>query len=146
MFAFFARPKCLLPISARFITALLASLILGSFALTAAAFERIFPEDVKRGSMSIESGQNLRINGKPRTFSGAIQIRSSENMIQVSGAISGNAIPIYYTENQQGDIHRVWILTQEEIRRKAPVPSAQNSPLPPIPPSLPTPLPAKPGA
>ncbi len=146
MFAFFTRQKLLLPISPIFVGALLISLILGSFALTAAAFERIFPEDVKRGSMSIEGGQNLRINGKPRTFSGAIQIRNSENMIQVSGAISGNAIPVYYTENQQGDIHRVWILNEEEIRRKAPLPSAQNSPMPPVPPTLPTPLPARPGS
>jgi hypothetical protein len=114
--------------------AILSTLMLSCVTLSAVAFERPFPNDVKRGTMTLTNGQNLMINGKPRAFSGAIQIRNADNLIQMSGSISGNAMPINYTENFQGDIHRVWILTAEEARQKHPT----------APPPLPLPQPPQP--
>jgi hypothetical protein len=120
-------------LSVKFFVTFLA-LILSGVTLSAAALERPFPNDIKRGTMTLTNGQNLLINGKPRAFSGAIQIRNADNLIQMSGSISGKAMPINYLENFQGDIHRVWILTAEEAKQKHPT----------APPPLPLPQPPQP--
>jgi hypothetical protein len=53
------------------------------------------------------------------------QIRNTNNLLvqpqtltaQLAGRLAGYEVPILYTENNQGHVHRIWILTSEEVRK-----------------------------
>jgi hypothetical protein len=42
--------------------------------------------------------------------------------------LQGSALTVNYTENAQGEIDRVWILTDDEARQPPPAPTPTNSP------------------
>lgn len=114
-------------------------LAVGSASLTPpaqASSERLFPVNVKRGTMVPRDPPDLIINGKPRVLASGARIRDENNHLQHLSAIHGEQFIVNYTENRYGDIDKVWILSPEEIR--TPMPAANNAtPTPtarPIPP------------
>jgi hypothetical protein len=84
------------------------------------AFDRSFPPGAKRGTMSPAAYPAVVINGKMRTLSLAARIWNKDNLIEVPSSLHGNEHAINYTENEQGDIDRVWILRQDEASRPLP--------------------------
>lgn len=92
--------------------------MLTGIALPAAAFERNFPPKAKTGTMSTGAYPEILINGQPRNLSAGAQIRNADNLIQVSTSLDGQ-MTVKYTENAQGDIDKVWILTPGEAEAPA---------------------------
>lgn len=92
--------------------------------LPAFAFERPFPPGTKRGTMTPATYPKIVINDKTRTLSAGARIWNQRNTIDMPASLRGEDMVVHYTENQAGQIDRVWILTPEEIARPAPKPVA----------------------
>lgn len=97
-----------------------ALLSLAGVATLAHATDRPFPESAKRGIMSPKNFPVILINGQERLLSPAAQIRNTDNMIEMPASLRGDGMIVNYTEDQNGEIIRVWILTPEEIRETLP--------------------------
>jgi hypothetical protein len=102
---------------------LLTCLLAGLFcAGQASALERLFPPITKRGVMSTEAYPVFHIDGKERRLSPGAWIRNENNTIDMPASLRGRKFVVNYTENGEGDIDRVWILTGAEAGRKLPDP------------------------
>jgi hypothetical protein len=93
-------------------------------ALPALAFDRVFPPEAKRGRMTPGYFPAITMDGQPRQLSAGARIFNRHNTIEMLGAISGSDIVVNYTEDGQGYINRVWILTAEEAQQDMPDPTA----------------------
>lgn len=82
--------------------------------------ERSFPEGVKRGKLSTTELADLVIDGKVRYSSVALRIYDEENRIVLPASLYVKNVLVYYLINEMGEVHRVWILTEEEARRPVP--------------------------
>lgn len=80
--------------------------------------ERTFPAPSKRGKMTPSYFPELLIDGKVRRMSPAGRIFNQENLIETAGTLRGKNLPVRYTEDTNGDIDRLWLLTPEEARCK----------------------------
>ena len=87
---------------------------------TSHAMDRPLPVDAKYGTFSPSANPNIVINGQIRQLTGGAQIRDSNNMIILPVALNGPDVQILYKENNQGQIDRIWILTQDEVQKYAP--------------------------
>ena len=56
------------------------------------------------------------IDGKLRHLAPGARIWNADNFIEMPAALRGSDFKVNYTENDQGDIDRVWILTPEEVQ------------------------------
>ncbi|RZI41779.1 hypothetical protein EGT07_16905 [Herbaspirillum sp. HC18] len=83
----------------------------------ASADDRPFPAPTKRGKMSPAPFPEIVIDGKLRRLSPGARIWNQDNLIEMATAIRGSDLVVNYTENFQGDIDRVWILTPEEANK-----------------------------
>ena len=54
------------------------------------------------------------IDGASRQLSPGARIWGDNNLIQMPASLRGSDLPVNYTEDNQGQIDRVWILTTEE--------------------------------
>lgn len=78
------------------------------------AFDRPFPANTKRGTMTPGLYPSIVINGTARKLSVGARIWNQDNLIQVPASLPRRDFTVNYTEDTQGEIDRVWILTQEE--------------------------------
>jgi hypothetical protein len=97
----------------RFLIGLLFSLA----AFSAAALDRPFPQNAQRGVMSPDVYPNIVINGKLRRLTAGSFIRNQDNLIQMPTTIAPGEYKVLYTENLQGEIVKVWILTDLEAKQ-----------------------------
>jgi hypothetical protein len=104
---------------------LLASLVL-LIALPALA-DRPFPKDVKRGAMTPAAYPAIVIDGKSRTLAIGARIWNTDNLIEQPAALRGENIVVNYTETEQGEIDRVWILTKDEASQSIKAQQQQSS-------------------
>jgi len=81
------------------------------------AFERPFPAPTKRGKMTPAPHPDIVIDGKLRQLSPGGRIWNQNNLIEMPASLRGSDLVVNYTENDQGEIDRVWILTPEEARQ-----------------------------
>lgn len=109
---------------------LLISCVLAAVALHAQAFERPFPEKAKRGAMTPDNYPRVLINDKQRHLSAGARIWSQDNLIVMPASIRGEDIPVLYTEDNTGDIDRIWMLTSDEVKRIADKPAPKPLPAP----------------
>lgn len=49
-----------------------------------------------------------------RHLSPGALIRNEDNLVQMPASLRGSSFVVNYTENDQGEIDRIWILTAEE--------------------------------
>lgn len=84
------------------------------------AFERPFPPIAKRGEMSPAAHPAIVINGKQRSLSPGARIWNSDNLIEMPASLRDGRYVVNYTEDNSGQIDRVWMLTREEARRAPP--------------------------
>ncbi|KQZ44306.1 hypothetical protein [Duganella sp. Root1480D1] len=102
-----------------FLLALAAAIALP--ALPALAAEpRPFPPNAKRGKMSFGYVPDIAIDGKLRQLSPAARIYSDENLTVVPASLAEQTFIVNYTEDMDGNVNLVWILTPEEARLPAP--------------------------
>ncbi|GGI21413.1 hypothetical protein [Oxalicibacterium faecigallinarum] len=96
------------------------SCALAAAMLPAHAFERPFPPITKRGEIMIGKHPQVVLDGKDRTLSPGAWIRNKQNLIEMPVALYGRKFTVNYTENMEGNIDRVWILSDEEIKKPLP--------------------------
>ena len=89
----------------------------------AAAFERPFPANAKSGKVQIVDYTQVLIDGKTRTLASGARIWSADNLTVVPNALGDTVHRIAYTENPDGTIDRIWLLTDEE---SAAMPSSRS--------------------
>ncbi len=85
--------------------------------LAAQAFDRPFPPAAKRGTMSPALYPAIIIDGKTRNLSTGARIRNEDNLIEQPAYLRDTEFVVNYTENLEGDIDRVWILSKDEASR-----------------------------
>ena len=100
------------------ISRFLTGLLLAALTFSAAAFERPFPPIAKRCTISPAHHPQILIDRQTRTLPAAARIWNSENLIEMPAALSGSGCKVNYTEDSQGDIDRVWILTADEASQQ----------------------------
>lgn len=88
----------------------LATFLLATLACTAAAYERPFPTNAKRGTMTPAIYPAIIIDGKERVLSPGAQIFNADNLIEMPASLRDSDVAVNFTENSQGQIHRIWIL------------------------------------
>jgi hypothetical protein len=104
-----------------FLLALAATLALPAFADAPELAPRPFPPNTRRGKMTpAYAAPDIYIDGKLRQLSPAARIFSEENLTVVPGGLVDKNVPVNYTEDINGNIDRIWILTREEARMRAP--------------------------
>ncbi len=57
------------------------------------------------------------IDGKTRNLSAGARIRNEDNLIEQPAYLRDAEFVVNYTENLEGDIDRVWILSKDEASR-----------------------------
>ena len=86
-------------------------------AIPAMAFERPFPAPTKRGHLAPGAYPEIAIDGKLRRLAPGARIWNENNLIEMPAALRGSDLMVNYTEDSQGEIDRVWILTPEEANQ-----------------------------
>lgn len=91
-------------------------LLLLSIAMLPAAhaFERPFPAQAKRGKMTPASFPDIVIEGRLRQLAPGARIWNEDNLLQMPASLRGSGLAVNYTEDVNGHIDRVWILTANE--------------------------------
>ena len=96
----------------------LAAMSLPGFAQTPA--ERTFPANTKRGVLNMAQYPDVLIDGKVRNTAPGLRIFDDENLFITPGMITGNYIIVNYTEDNFGDVARIWVLTDAERKKVLP--------------------------
>lgn len=92
----------------------MTAVLFSTLAVSALAFDRPFPQNAKRATMSPAPFPEIVIDGKLRRMAMGGRIWNQQNMIQMPSSIIGADIVVNYTEDFQGFIDRIWILTEKE--------------------------------
>jgi hypothetical protein len=98
-------------------TALATAACAALFSNPASAFERPFPPNIKRGTMKPDLFPTIVIDGKPRILTAGARIWNTDNMIEMPASLPSQYMVVNYTENDESQIDRVWILNSEEASR-----------------------------
>lgn len=72
------------------------------------------PGHAKLGVMQVTLPPEVLIDGKVDRLSPGARIRAENNMMVVSGALSGQSLLVAYVREPQGMLHDVWILNAAE--------------------------------
>jgi hypothetical protein len=102
-------------------------LLLTIVTLSAHAFERPFPPIAKRGTLSTVNYPTIAIDDKVRQLSIGAWIKNESNTIDMPASLGARKFTVNYTENSQGEIDRVWILSPQEALKPAPNPANQGT-------------------
>ncbi len=87
-------------------------------AAPADAQSRNFPQNALRGELVITEPPQARLNGRDVRLSPGARIRNTQNLVQLTGSLTGQEFIVNYTLDVTGNIRDVWILTPEEARRQ----------------------------
>jgi hypothetical protein len=101
----------------------LACVIAATSALTAplsahAQQQRVFPATALRGELRIQQPPEVTLNGRPARLAPGARIRGADNLLQMSGALAGQALTVHYTRDDYELLRDVWILTPAERARQ----------------------------
>jgi len=75
---------------------------------------RNFPVGTLRGKFMVVAAPEIRLDGQPDRLSPGARIRSAENMVVTTGAITGQNLLVNYTRDPAGLVREVWVLTPTE--------------------------------
>jgi hypothetical protein len=102
----------------RLLGAVLAAWLLLGLGQPARAEGRLFPPEAKKAEFAITQYPVVLLNGKPRRLSPAARIRNADNLIVMPGVLGDVHFAVRYTEDFQGEIDRVWILSSDEAHAR----------------------------
>ena len=75
---------------------------------------RSIPIEARRGQIEHVEDTAIRMSGKKMQLSSGAQIRDTSNRIIQPTAVPSRVL-VKYTLDAEGNVHRVWILTQQEV-------------------------------
>lgn len=111
--------------SHRILSRLISCIALGlALAAPAHALDRLFPPQTKRGDMSNVDFPTVKINGTERKLSAGAWIKNENNTIDMPVTLRGREFTVNYTEDSEGNVNRVWILSPAEAAK--PLPKTQT--------------------
>ena len=87
------------------------------------ALDRLFPPQTKRGELSNVDFPTVKINGAERKLSAGAWIKNENNTIDMPVTLKGRQFTVNYTEDNEGNVNRVWILSPAEA--SVPLPKQQ---------------------
>ena len=96
-----------------------ASLVAAALAFSAAAqaqVQRAFPQTALRGEVAFKIAPDITLNKKPAHLAPGVRIRGANNMMVVTGEVTGRTFTVNYTVEPSGLVLDVWILRPEEIK------------------------------
>jgi hypothetical protein len=82
----------------------------------AAAQLRTIPSDAKLGEIRHVQEMSVELDGKPQRLSPGAQIRDPDNRLMLPVSLSEKQT-VKYLLDAQGMVHRIWVLTAEELAR-----------------------------
>jgi hypothetical protein len=94
------------------------TLSLGIAAPATAQSQRSFPADALRGALVVGDPPLATLNGQAASLAPGARIRGQNNLLVLSGTLSGQRLLVHYTLDTQGLLKEVWILTADEAVRK----------------------------
>jgi hypothetical protein len=102
------------------VAAALASVVLLAAQAPAAQAQamRNFPANALRGELRIGQPPEATLNGRPARLAPGARIRGADNLLQMSGALAGQALTVHYTVDDYGLLRDVWLLTPAEKARQ----------------------------
>jgi len=81
----------------------------------AAQVQRAFPQNAMRGALVMSAPPDVTLNGQAARLAPGVRIRSQTNMLEMTGALTGQRLLVNYTlEDSSGLISNIWILRPEE--------------------------------
>lgn len=108
---------------------ILMALLLAGFSLCSVAQttgqvtdERSFPPNTKRGVLDMSKYPDVIMDGKIRYTVPATRFYDAQNMLVLPTYLTGNYIIVNYTDNDFGELQKIWILTADERKRVLPPP------------------------
>lgn len=110
------RSHCIFP---RFLSCMALGLAL---AAPAHALDRLFPPQTKRGEMSDVNFPTVKIDGTERRLGAGAWIKNENNTIDMPVTLRGRQFTVNYTEDNEGNVSRVWILSPAEASVPLPKP------------------------
>ena len=109
--------------SRRILPCIVSCITLGlALAAPAHALDRLFPPQTKRGELSNVDFPSVKINGTERKLSAGAWIRNENNTIDMPVTLKGRQFTVNYTEDNEGNVNRVWILSPAEASVPLPKP------------------------
>ena len=79
---------------------------------------RSFPATALRGEIAVQQPPGLLLNGKPARLAPGARIRGMDNMFLLQGALAGQKLVVHYTQDLNGELLDLWILTPAEMARQ----------------------------
>jgi hypothetical protein len=80
---------------------------------------RQFPPKAVRGYLRVVQGAEILIDGKLDRLSPGARIRDPQNAVVMTGALPPDReYVVNYVRETYGNVHQVWILTEQEIKQK----------------------------
>ena len=99
--------------------AVMAMLIAGGSAAGADDFpQRRFPQNALRGVIKFGAPPDLELDGKPARLAPGARIRGLNNMLLLSGTLSGTKSTTHYTLDNGGQLREVWLLREGELAKQ----------------------------
>ncbi len=95
-------------------------LVLTLTTLSALAFDRPFPGNVRRASLVITDYPQVQIDGKASRLTNGARIWSTDNLTVIPNALGSSAHIVNYTTDIEGAIDRVWLLSPAEAAVRLP--------------------------
>ena len=99
----------------------LAFLLLLCFSAAAAAQLRTIPKEAVLGQMRHLEAMVVELDGKPAQLAPGAQIRDPDNRLVLPASITEKQM-VRYLVDGTGQVHRLWILSADEIAKLPPPP------------------------
>lgn len=82
-----------------------------------AQIQREAPRDVVLGRMKVTAPPMITMDDKPDQLSPGARIRDTNNMLALSGSLTGRTLGVVYKRDSAGLVHEVWLLTDAEYEK-----------------------------
>ena len=83
-----------------------------------AQVQRNFPPNALRGELVVGELPQVSVNGAAGALAPGARIRGQNNMLQMSGSLTGAKLLVHYTLDTAGQVKDVWILTADEAAKR----------------------------
>lgn len=77
-----------------------------------------FPDHALRGKLQVMQAPMILMDGKPHQLSPGARIRDTQQRLVMPASIAHVELIVNFVRNSAGQVHDVWILTEQQARQK----------------------------